>query len=267
MREAAPWVEGLAHAGFAAKGVVYLVIGALALLAAVGRGGQTTDSEGALRTLLQQPFGWLLLVVIAIGLAGYALWRFVEAAVDPEGAGTQDTRVVKRAAYAISGAIHAALAVQAARLVFGLRGASGGGSAPQDWTALVLAQPLGRWVVVAVGLGVAAFGLTELVRAYRTDLPKQLELGRLGHSARKWIVRFGRMGMAARGVVFVVMGAFLVRAAATHDASEARGLGGALASLHEQPHGPWLLGLVAIGLMAFGLFELVQARYRRIRAS
>ena len=264
VREAAPWVKVLARVGFAAKGVVYLIIGALAFQAALGQGGETTDPEGALQTVLRQPYGWLLLVVIAAGLAGYALWRFVQAALDPEGAGTRDTRFVQRAGYAISGVLHAALALQAARLAFGLSGARGGDSGPQDWTALVLAQPMGRWIVVAVGVGVAAFGVTELVRAYRTDLPKQLDLSRLGPSAGKWVVRSGRMGMAARGLVFGLMGAFLVRAAATYDPSEARGLGGALRSLHEQPHGPWLLAVVAIGFVAFGLFELVQARYRRI---
>lgn len=267
MHEAAPWIKVLAHVGFAAKGLVYLLIGALALLAAVGRGGQTTDSEGALRTLLQQPFGWLLLLVIAVGLAGYAVWRFVQAALDPERPAGEDTRVAKRAAYAISGAVHAALAVQAARLAFGVNRARGGDSGAQDWTAMLMEQPMGRWLAVAVGVGIAVFGVMELVRAYRTDLPKQLDLSRLDPEARKWIVRFGRMGMAARGIVFAVMGGFLVRAAATYDASEARGIGGALKSLQEQPQGAWLLALVAIGLMAFGLFELVQSRYRRIGAA
>jgi hypothetical protein len=267
VREAAPWVKVLAHVGFAAKGVVYLIIGALALQAALGHGGQTTDAGGALRTVLRHPYGWLLLVVIAVGLTGYAIWRFVQAALDPEGAGTHEKRFVKRAGYAISGLLHAALALQAARLAFGLSGAGGGDSAPQDWTALVLAQPMGRWIVVAAGLGIAAFGFTEIVRAYRIDLPKQLDLSRLGDSARHWVVRFGRIGMAARGLVFGVIGAFLVRAAASYDSSEARGLGGALRSLHEQPYGPWLLAVVATGLMAFGLFELVQARYRRIDAA
>lgn len=264
VRESAPWIERLARIGFAAKGLVYLIIGALALQAALGRGGQTTDSEGALRTILQQPYGWLLLAVVATGLAGYAVWRFVQAAVDPEGIGGDAKRIGHRAGYAISGVIHVGLALEAARMAFGFGG--GGDSGPQDWTALVLAQPFGRWVVAAVGLAIVAFGVSELVRAYRTDLPRQLDLSRLGSTARVWVVRFGRMGMAARGVVFAVVGTFLARAALTYDSSQARGLGGALRTLHEQAYGPWLLGLVAIGLMAFGLFEWVQARYRRIYA-
>lgn len=266
VRGAAPWIQHLARIGFAAKGLVYLIIGALALDAALGRGGQATDSEGALLAILRQPYGWVLLVVVAIGLAGYAIWRFVQASLDPESMGADSKRVAQRAGYAISGVIHAALALEAARMASGFGAAGSGDSGPQDWTAMVLAQPLGRWVVAAVGLGILAFGLFELVRAYRTDLPKQLDLSRLGNPARVWVVRLGRMGMAARGVVFAVIGGFLVRAALAYDSSQARGLGGALRSLHEQGHGPWLLGLVAVGLMAFGIFELVQARYRRIYA-
>ncbi|MEJ7928344.1 DUF1206 domain-containing protein [Ramlibacter sp. AN1015] len=264
MREAAPWVERLARAGFAAKGLVYLIIGALALQAALGTGGETTDSSGALRSVLQQPYGWVLLALIAIGLAGYAMWRFVEGGMDPQGLGAHGNALVKRAGYAISGVIHAALALEAVRLAFGFISGGSGDSGAQDWTARVLAQPLGRWIIAAVGLAIIGFGLVELFRAYRTDLPKRLDLGRLSPLAKVWVVRFGRMGMAARGIVFGVVGIFLVRAALSYDPSEARGIGGALASLHGQPYGPWLLGLVAIGLIAYGLFEGVQARYRRI---
>jgi Domain of Unknown Function (DUF1206) len=267
VRGGAPWIERLARVGFVAKGLVYLIIGGLALQAALGRGGETTGSEGALLTILRQPYGRVLLFIVAIGLAGYAAWRFVQAGLDPEGMGRDGNRVLQRVGYAISGVIHAGLALAAARMALGFGQGENRDSGAQDWTALVLAQPLGRWIVAAVGLGIVAFGLAELVRAYRTDLPKQLDLSRLDPSARKWVVRFGRMGMAARGIVFALIGGFLVRAALTYDSSQARGLGGALESLHGQPYGPWLLALVAIGLIAFGVFELVQARYRRIYAA
>lgn len=267
VREAAPWIQRLARMGYAAKGVVYLIIGGLALQAALGEGGKTTDSEGALRTILEQPFGWALLAIVALGLAGYAIWCFVQAIRDPEGIGSDAKGLGKRVVRAISGAIHTALALQAARLAFGSGGDKTSGSASQDWTAAVLAQPMGRWIVIAVGLAIVALGLVELTRAYRTDLPKQLDLGRLGASARTWVVRCGRIGMAARGIVFAMIGGLVVRAALTYNSREAGGIGAALERLHEQPQGRWLLGLVAAGLIAFGLFELVLARYRRISAA
>ncbi len=156
---------------------------------------------------------------------------FVQAGIDPEGTGSDAKGIGTRAGYAISGAIHAALTLEAARLAVGLGAGGKGDSGPQDWTALALAQPFGRWIMVAVGLGIAAFGLAELVRAYRTDLPKRLDLSHLSQSRRGWVVRFGRMGMAARGVVFGVIGSFLVRAALNYDPSQARGLGGLILNL------------------------------------
>jgi hypothetical protein len=267
VREAAPWVQRLARMGYAAKGVVYLIIGGLAVKAALGEGGRTTDSEGALRTILQQPHGWLLLAIVAVGLAGYALWCFVQATIDPEGLGRDAKGMGQRAVRAISGAIHAGLALQGARMAFGLGGGNTGGSAAQDWTAAVLAHSMGRWIIAAVGLAIAAGGLLELTRAYRIDLPKQLDLSRLSSSARVWVVRCGRVGMGARGIVFAIIGTLVIRAALTYDSRETAGIGAALEKLHEQPHGRWLLGLVAAGLIAFGMFELVLARYRRIRAA
>ncbi|MBL0421880.1 DUF1206 domain-containing protein [Ramlibacter sp. AW1] len=267
VREAAPWIQRLARMGFAAKGVVYLIIGSLALEAALGRGGETTDSQGALQAVLQQPFGRVLLGIVAVGLVGYAIWRFVQAGLDPEGIGSDGKGMVTRAAYAISGVLHAALALQATRLALGLGAGGGGDSGPQDWTAMAMAQPMGRWIIAGVGLAIVAFGVAQLVRAYRTDLPGRLDLGRLSPTARVWVVRFGRIGMAARGIVFGVIGGFLVRAALTYDPGKARGLGGALDSLHEQAYGVWLLGLVAAGLIGYGLFQLVHARYGLIKAS
>lgn len=267
-RGAEPWIQRLARMGYAAKGLVYLVVGGLALQVALGRGGRTTGSEGALRTILHQPFGWVLLGVVAVGLAGYALWRFVQAALDPEDSGEGTKGIGKRAAFAISGIIHAGLALEAMRMAMGFSGGGGSSdSGPQHWTSVVLAKPLGQWLIAGVGLGIVVYGGFELVRAYRTHLSNRLDLSRLGSTRRTWVVRFGRLGLAARGVVFGVIGSFLIRAALQYDSSEARGLGGALASLREQVFGRWLLGLVAIGLAAYGMLELIKARFRRIDAA
>jgi hypothetical protein len=262
--EAAPWVEWLARLGYAARGVVYIIVGALAAQAAFGSGGQVTDSDGALQTILRQPYGQVMLGVVALGLAGYAMWRFVEAALDPEHKGSDAKGIAKRIGYAISGVIHAALAFEAARMV--MRGASGGsgGEGADHWTAMLISQPFGPWLVGLVGLGIAAFGLYQLYRAYASDPAKRLSLTGLGATAREWVIRAARLGYAARGVVFGIIGFFVVQAALQYDPSDAVGLGGALRTLQRQSYGPWLLGAVAVGLVAYGIFELVKARYRRI---
>lgn len=261
-RQAGPGVVALARLGFAARGIVYVLVGALAVRAARGP-GDAEGQEGALRTILTQPFGRALLAAVAVGLAGYALWRAVEAIADPEGKGTDAKGIVTRIGYGISAVLHAGLAVEAGRMA--MRGAAGsGGDGTAHWTAMVMEQPFGRIAVAVAGAIVAAFGVYQLYRAYAEDPAEQLVIDDLGRTAETWLVRGGRIGTAARGVVFVVSGIFLVRAGLRSDPSEARGLEGALETLHRQPYGPWLLGAVAVGLAAFGVFELAKARYRRI---
>jgi uncharacterized protein DUF1206 len=264
-RELAPWIVRAARIGYVAKAIVYIVVGVLAARAAFGAGGRTTDSRGALASILEQPFGQVLLVLMALGLFGYAGWRLLAAITDPEGKGTDAKGIGSRLGDAGAAIVHAALGISAVRLVAG----SGGGSddqGAQDWTAKVLSVPLGRWLVGIVAAGVIAYAVYQLYRAYAAKLSKQLDLSSLGADAARWAIRFGRFGLAARGVVFVLIGIFLIRAATQSDASEARGLGGALQELEGQTSIPWLFGAVALGLVAYGLYQLVEARYRRIRA-
>lgn len=259
-RHAAPWIEKLARLGYAAKGVVYILVGLLALQAARGS-QQATDSGGALRSMVSQPFGQVLLGIIALGLAGYTLWRWVAALLNPEGEKT-GTRV----GYAISGVVHIGLTLTAARLAMGWGdNGRGGDQAASHWTAEVMSHPLGRWLVALAGIVIAGYGLQQLRHAYTVKLDKQLALRELSGEMRAWVVRVGRAGLAARGVVFGIIGIFLLLAALRTDPGEARGLGGALQALEQQPFGPWLLGVVAVGLMAYGIYELVRARYRRIQ--
>ncbi|MBW3629196.1 MAG: DUF1206 domain-containing protein, partial [Gemmatimonadetes bacterium] len=241
-RQAAPWIEKLARFGYAAHGIVYIVIGILAVQAARGD-GEATDSGGALRSIVSQPFGRLLIALVAVGLIGYVIWRFVAAGLNPE-----NDKPAKRAATAVSGLIHAALAVEAVRLAMGGSGA-GEGDQASHWTAEVMSRPFGRWLIALVGLVIAGFGLQQLRHAYRVKLDDQLSIGSLSAESRRWVVRAGRAGLAARGVVFAIMGGFLLLAALRTSPGEARGVGGALRSLREQPSGPWLLGIVALGLI------------------
>lgn len=264
-RQVEPWIERFARVGYAAKGVVYVVIGVLAAQAAFGAGGRTTGSRGALQTIVAQPFGKVMLAVVALGLFGYVAWRIVAAVTDAEGKGSDAKGIATRAAHAGRALVYASLALSAVRLLRGVGGGDAGGdAAAEGWTARLMDVPFGRWLAGLVGAGVIAYGLYQLYRAYATDLRKHLNLSSLSAAATEWVVRFARFGVAARGVVFGVIGWFLIRAATEANANRASGLGEALASLEHRPYGAWLLGLVALGLIAYGLYQLANARYRRI---
>lgn len=264
----AGWVERLARFGYAARGFVYVLIGVLAVRLALGDGGQATGPRGALRSLTEEPFGMITLSLLALGLAAYALWRVVQGIRDTEGKGRKPKGLVVRAGMLGSGAIHAAWAALAAGLVIGASAASGGGGGEdqqaQGWTATAMAQPLGRWLVAAVGGGIAAFGLHQIVMGVRDHFMKRIATERMRERARGTVKTLGRVGLTARGLVFILSGAFLLAAAWRFDASQAKGLGGTMASLLDQPFGPWLLGAAALGVLAFGAYNMLLARYRRI---
>ena len=261
-QSARPWMERLARLGYATEGVVYTLIGLLAAGAALGTEGRTTGQRGALEIVAGSPFGGVLLGLIALGFLGYALWRSVQAIADPDREGTDVKALGKRVGYGVSALVYAGLAFSAVGLILG-SGSEGDGS-PDDWTALLLSWPLGQALVVGVGIAVVGVGLHELYQAYKAEFLEYLKLGEMGEKMRTWTERWGRLGIAARGIVFGVVGTFLIRAAVQYDPQEARGLGGALQTLAQQPFGRWLLGAVALGLVAYGLFMLSVARYRRI---
>ncbi|MDX6805577.1 DUF1206 domain-containing protein [Terrihabitans rhizophilus] len=256
-------VEHMARFGFAARGAVYVVIGALALLAAFGSGGQTTGSKGALQEVLTQPFGTFVLGLVVLGLFAFALWRFIEATLDADDRGSDAKGLLVRGVHILSGVVNTGLALSAAGLLIGTASSSGEDGGTQDWTAWLMEQPFGQWLVGAVGLGIVIAGGVMFWNAARCNFLKRL---RCPAAHEGWIKIVGRVGYAARGVTFLLIGGFLVMAAISFDSSEAHGLGGVLRELQQQPYGWALLGLVAAGLFAFGAFGFVQARYRKIDA-
>ena len=261
---ASPWVGRLARLGYAAKGVVYVVVGVLALRMALGAGGRASGTRGALREVVGGPFGRLMLGLIAVGLCGYVLWRFVQAVMDADRKGSDAKGLAVRGAYAFSGIVYAGLALTAIKILLGTGGGGGGEGEAREWTAWLLSMPLGGWLVGLIGLVVIGVGLFQFYKAYTAKFREQLRLAGAGREPRAWVLRFGKVGIAARGVVFVAAGFFLILAALRSDPAEARGLDGILVELSRQPYGPWLLGAVAAGLVAYGVFMLLQSKYRRI---
>jgi hypothetical protein len=259
------WMTMLARCGYAAKGVVYLIIGGIAAQVAIGAGGAVTDQKGVLHTIIEQPFGHILLSVVALGLFGFALWCFIQAVFDTEGKGTTAKGLLARIGYAVVGLSYAALAFGAFQLVVGSgSGGKGSNASTQDGTALLLKQPFGPGLVIIVGLIVLGVACSLFYTAYAAKFQAQLNLATLSAQVKKLIMAVGRAGYAALGVVTSIIGIFLIVAAFQNNASQAKGLDGVLQQLAHQPFGQVLLGVVALGLFAYGIYSLVEARYRRV---
>ena len=241
-------LELFTRVGFAARGAMYLLIGFLAL-----RSGRTEDGAGALATLDSDP-GRIALGLMAVGFAGYGLWRLSEAAVDTQGHGSEPKGLLLRASGVVSGLVHLSLCLLAAKLSLSLGGE--GGDSARTGAAAALDLPGGRAAIAIAAAGLAVAGAFQLLRAVRADFMKHLDSSAGG---RPWLVWLGRSGHAARGLIFLLMAWFLVRAAWFTSASEAGGMGAALDSLP-----PDARTATAIGLSLFGLFSLVEARHRRI---
>jgi Domain of Unknown Function (DUF1206) len=260
-RQAGPWVERLARLGYIAKGVIYAVIGFLALREAVGAGGRSTDPSGAIHSIGTQPFGGVMLALLAVGLACYALWKVVQGVKDPDGKGADAHGIVRRVAYVGSGALYGLLAYTAAQSILGAEDTSEDAATA---SAMAFQPPLGPILVWLVGTIVVAVGLYQLYAAYEAKFRDDLRLHQMGETEERWVIYAGRIGTAARAIAIGVAGAFLLLAAYQSDPSEARGLGAALETVQHQPLGPYMLGTIAIGLLVYGAFMFAIARYRRI---
>lgn len=254
--------EALARAGFIARGVVYGIIGILAIKLAVGSGGKTTDQSGALKTLANQPFGKVLLVLVAIGLAGYSLWRLLHALLG-HGPERTDSGFDRLAALG-SGIAYGAMCAVAVGILLGSGGGTSGSGHASKATAGVLGWPGGTWLVGLAGALFVGIALYQLYRGLSQDFLKDAKTEKMGHATRRWYKWLAVFGHLARTVVFGLVGIFLIKAAIEFDPSKAVGLDGALAKLAHQSYGSVLLGIVAAGLVAFALYSLADARYRRI---
>jgi hypothetical protein len=258
------WQRWLGHSGYIAEGLLYLLVGFFALLAAVGREQQPNGSKGALAKLGGSAFGEALLALIAVGLAAFVIWQLVLAIADPEHRANRSSpgRRWVRLGHLLNGLFHIVFVYEAVWGMFGLSHADNEKQTQVHWTARAFAVPVGRYVVALIGVGIALFGLWQFYRAVTRDKNKRVDLGRT--RLRFPINALGVYGLAARGALFVLVGGYLMNAAWRHDPRYAGGVAGALGGLKAQPYGEWLLGVAATGLMCYGLYQVAKERYRRL---
>jgi Domain of Unknown Function (DUF1206) len=249
----------LARVGLTARGILYILIGWVAILVALGNHSHQADQQGALQLLASTSFGRVVLWLIGIGFAGYALWRLSEAAFGVAGEGNGAGPRLKSLGRAI---IYAAFAYLTFKVIAGTAGNES--KKQQDFTASVMHHSGGRWLVGIVGLIVVVAGVTLMVEGLRARFMKYLQTYRMSARTRKMVRRLGMIGTTARGLVFAAVGVLIIDAAVTFNAAKAGGLDKALLTLRNQPFGEFLLILVALGLIAFGLYGLAEARWRRV---
>lgn len=252
--------EWIPRIGYAVRGVVYFIIGILAIMVAVGEGGQLSGSKGALQSVQQAPFADVLLGFMGVGLLCFALWRFVECFIDPEHKGSDGKGLVKRAGYFVSGIIHTVLGVYSFQLI----GAGSGGGGGQGWSDKLMSTGAGPWVIGIVGLIVAGFAVYQLYKGYKKRFLDSMRTEEMNFKTRRAVTRLGQVGIISRGVVFGVVAWFLIKAAAGAGSAESAGLGSALAEIASQSYGTILLFIVAAGLAAFGIYSAAMGYYRRI---
>jgi hypothetical protein len=255
-------LEWLARAGLVARGVVYGLIGILAIKVAFGAGGETTDQQGALKSIAGQPFGKVLLVLVAIGLAGYALWRLVRAAIG-HGPETGEDDAKDRVSGVVSGIAYAALCVTAVKILIG-SSSSSSSSKTEKATGGVLDWPLGRYLVIAAGLVVLGVAVDQALKGIKQKFLEDSKTEQMSPSVDQAFTAVGVVGHLARAVVFALIGWFVIKAAIDYDPDKAVGLDQALAKLSSSAFGPVVLGIVAAGLIAFACYSVLDARYRRV---
>ncbi len=253
------WMERLARLGFVARGAVYILIGFLALKIAVGSGNPEADQQGAFSYVGRQSFGQVLLWALTIGLAGYGLWRLVQAITGQVDGPDRDNPTAYRLINAVKGVVYLSFAFTAATVAVH----SSSGDSTQLTKSLMM-QPWGRFLVGAVGVVIVVAGLAMVAQGWTRDFAKYLDSGKATGRTLDLLVKLGRVGYVARGVVFVLAGGFVVFGAVRSSPKETDGLDVALSSLADAPLGVVVLFAVALGLIAFGLYSLAESRYRRV---
>jgi fumarate reductase subunit D len=261
-----PVIELLERLGYVVRGALYGVMGLLALgIALRVGGGETTDLSGSLVFLIRNPFGKLVLIVVAVGLTAYSLWGFTRAIYDPLHRGNDAGGYAARLGFVSSAVSYAAIVFFALQILVGSGGAAG--DSTQKTIGAILVHPGGGWLTAIIGLVAIVVGLGQFLEAYRATFKEDLKGAEMSESEQRIAIALGRFGMFARGIIFLVIGWFLVQAGLHHDAGQVQGFGGAFLFLLGQPFGRVVLGIVALGFVALGLHSFACARWIRLMGS
>lgn len=252
-------LDKLARIGFITRGIVYGTIGVLAARLALGFGGKTTDSAGAINYLSQQPFGKFLLMLLFVGFAGYALWRFIQAYNNFKI--NDSKKKLEGAKAALMGVLNGALAYGALNI---LMSKNQGNTSTQSMTANLMNQPMGLWLVGIVGLGFIGTGIYQFYKAYKGKFKDDLMTEKMDSKELEITDKLAKAGLTSRGIGFSIIGYFLIQAALNHNPSQSKGLGQALSTIISQPFGTFLLALVALGFIAYAGFSFVNAKYNKV---
>jgi hypothetical protein len=261
LKAALPWIEPPVRFGAFVRGLLYLLAGMFALRLALDSGGAAMAPAGAIALIGDQEFGRILLVLVAAGLLGYATWGFFRAVFDPHGRGTRPLGMFQRAGYAVSAVGHGGLLV----LTLGLLSGAGARHS-SNWIGSLLAHPLGPWLLGLVGVcWIFGAGLMQILAGARGSMERDLRTERMSKRTRSFVLALGRVGAVARGLLFTLVGGFMIQAAMQRDPERCEGIEAAWLALLHEPYGRWLLGAVSLGIVAFGLYSMLCARWMRVR--
>ncbi|WP_027964125.1 DUF1206 domain-containing protein [Halalkalibacillus halophilus] len=257
--EIKPWIRRFGRIGFMAKGIVFVLVGILTLLAAIGVQGNESGPSGMFQSLATMPFGEILLWLIGVGLLLYVGWLFVDIIKDPENNG-----LAVRATSFVTALIYSGLAYQAFLFTVQARSSGGGSDAEESFSAVLLDQPFGRWLIVIVALAIGAHAINEFYRGAFAKFLEDFDRKNMNKKEIKFTKYSGRLGLIARSVILLMVTFFLLQTAWENDPDESEGLDGALSQLSNEPYGQVLLGLTAVGLSLYGSYQIAKGRYQRL---
>jgi hypothetical protein len=262
-----PVMNFLTRLGYLARGVVYGVIGVLALQVVLGKGGALTDTQGAIAAIGKTQAGGVLMYVTLVGLLSYGLWGLVRAFIDPWRKGNQANGIALRIGFAISGISYLILGWATYNLIQSGASPHNGSQSfqLQQMTSALLSKPWGDVLIAFIAVAITCVGLFQVSQGVHHKFGEQFSPYALTANQKKWIIRLGQFGIAARGLIFTLVGVYLFLAAYQHNPTLAKGIDGVLAALLAQPYGAWLLGIVALGLIAFGIYSGMSGLWLRLK--